>query len=89
MSSPDPKTCAQKCALDIGGYSETYGISVSGSEAALKFVTTEPNGQAANVGSRTYLTESTDAYKMFKLKNMEFTFTVDDSTLPCGLNGGM
>ena len=28
-----------------------------------------------------------DMYQIFKLKNKEFTFTVDMSTLPCGLNG--
>jgi len=28
-------------------------------------------------------------YKMFKLKNREFTFTVDESSLPCGLNGAL
>ena len=28
-----------------------------------------------------------DKYQIFKLKNKEFTFTVDMSTLPCGLNG--
>lgn len=26
---------------------------------------------------------------MFKLKNMEFTFDVDVSNLPCGLNGAL
>jgi cellulose 1,4-beta-cellobiosidase len=26
---------------------------------------------------------------MFKLKNKEFTFTVDVSNMPCGLNGAL
>ena len=30
-----------------------------------------------------------DKYKMFKLKNREFTYTVDDSGLGCGLNGAL
>merc|ERR1712193_16096 len=30
-----------------------------------------------------------DKYKMFKLKNREFTYTVDDSQLDCGLNGAL
>merc|ERR1711879_47528 len=30
-----------------------------------------------------------DSYQMFKLKNKEFTFTVDDSQLDCGLNGAL
>ena len=28
-------------------------------------------------------------YQMFKLKNKEFTFTVDVSNMPCGLNGAL
>lgn len=28
-------------------------------------------------------------YEMFKLKNQEFSFTVDVSNLPCGLNGAL
>ena len=43
-----------------------------------------------NVGSRVYLLdESEDEYKMFYLKNREFTFDVDVSQLPCGLNGAL
>ncbi len=30
-----------------------------------------------------------DKYKMFKLKNREFTLDVDVSTLPCGVNGAL
>ncbi len=30
-----------------------------------------------------------DKYYMFKLKNKEFTFDVDVSQLPCGLNGAL
>ena len=52
----------------------------------LKFVT---EGQySKNIGSRTYLLDSNpDQYYMFYLLNKEFTFTVDVSELPCGLNG--
>ena len=32
---------------------------------------------------------SEDNYKMFNLKNREFTYTVDDSELDCGLNGAL
>jgi len=32
-------------------------------------------------------TDST--YQMFKLKNKEFTFTVDATTLDCGINGAL
>jgi cellulose 1,4-beta-cellobiosidase len=42
---------------------------------------------STNVGSRTYLMDTDDSYMLFKLKNKEFTYTVDDSQLGCGLNG--
>merc|ERR1712125_62071 len=42
-----------------------------------------------NVGSRNYLMEDESHYKMFQLKNKEFTFDVDVSNLPCGLNGAL
>lgn len=80
---PDPVTCAQNCALDGADYSGTYGITTSGNALTLKFVT------GANVGSRVYLMSSTTEYQMFQLKNQEFTFDVDMSNLPCGLNGAL
>ena len=42
-----------------------------------------------NVGSRMYLLEDESNYKMFNLLNKEFTFTIDTSNLPCGLNGAL
>ena len=44
-----------------------------------------------NVGSRLYLMAagSETEYEIFKLVNQEFTFTVDVSTLPCGINGAL
>ncbi|KAB5590491.1 1,4-beta-D-glucan cellobiohydrolase [Ceratobasidium theobromae] len=80
---PDPTTCASNCALDGADYSGTYGITTSGNELSLKFVT------GSNVGSRVYLLKDDSTYEMFKLKNQEFTFDVDVSQLPCGLNGAL
>lgn len=79
---PDPTTCAKDCALDGADYSGTYGITTSGDALTLNLVT------GSNVGSRNYLING-DEYEMFKLKGMEFTFDVDVSTLPCGLNGAL
>lgn len=45
--------------------------------------------ELTNVGSRTYLMETDDKYQMFYLKNREFSFDVDASNLPCGLNGAL
>ncbi|PVF96188.1 hypothetical protein CPB86DRAFT_709574, partial [Serendipita vermifera] len=80
---PDGVTCAKNCALDGANYSGTYGITTSGNALTLKFKT------GANVGSRVYLMENDTTYKMFKLKNKEFTFDVDVSQLGCGLNGAL
>jgi cellulose 1,4-beta-cellobiosidase len=53
----------------------------------MKFVT---KGQyATNIGARVYLLDSDTKYYMFKPKGMEFTFDVDVSGLPCGLNGAL
>ena len=40
-------------------------------------------------GSRVFLLEDDNNYKLFKLKKREFTFDVDVSNLPCGLNGAL
>jgi cellulose 1,4-beta-cellobiosidase len=80
---PDGATCAKNCALDGADYSGTYGITASGNALTLKFVT------GSNVGSRVYLLDNDSTYTLFKLKNQEFTFDVDMSNLPCGLNGAL
>ena len=45
--------------------------------------------QDSNVGTRLYLMEDDSTYQMFNLTNSEFTFDVDVSELPCGLNGAL
>merc|ERR1711967_147699 len=37
----------------------------------------------------TFLMADDNAYQLFQLKNKEFTYTVDDSQLDCGLNGAL
>jgi cellulose 1,4-beta-cellobiosidase len=84
---PDPDTCVKNCAIDGADYSGTYGITSTGDALTLKFIT---QGQySTNIGSRVYLLASDSAYQLFKLKNQEFTFDVDVSNLPCGLNGAL
>ncbi|KAL9616624.1 MAG: hypothetical protein Q9160_008534 [Pyrenula sp. 1 TL-2023] len=84
---PNDATCAQNCAVEGADYSGTYGITTSGNTLNLNFIT---NGAyAKNVGSRTYLMASDTQYQQFKLLNREFTFDVDLSALPCGLNGAL
>ncbi|KFZ12817.1 hypothetical protein V501_04039 [Pseudogymnoascus sp. VKM F-4519 (FW-2642)] len=84
---PDDATCAKNCALEGGDYPGTYGINVSGNSNKLTFVT--PGPYATNIGSRTYLMADDSNYQMFNLLNQEFTFDVDLSQLPCGLNGAL
>jgi cellulose 1,4-beta-cellobiosidase len=83
---PDGVTCAANCALDGADYTGVYGITTSGNSLKLGFVT---KGANINVGSRVYLIDTDSTYKIFKLKNMEFTFDVDVSNMPCGLNGAV
>jgi len=86
---PDAATCTKNCVIEGADaeYASTYGITAQGNELKLDFVTSGPSSK--NVGSRTYLMEDESTYKMFKLKNREFTFDVDVSQLPCGLNGAL
>jgi len=84
---PDPVTCSQNCALDGADYEGTYGVFVSGNALTLKFVTNGPYSK--NIGSRLYLLQNDTSYYSFDPKNRELTFTVDVSTLPCGLNGAL
>ncbi|KJA25341.1 carbohydrate-binding module family 1 protein [Hypholoma sublateritium FD-334 SS-4] len=83
---PDGVTCAANCALDGADYEGTYGITASGNALTLKFVT---DSAQKNVGSRVYLMASDTEYELFKVLNQEFTFDVDVSNLPCGLNGAL
>ena len=84
---PDGPTCARNCALDGADYPNDYGITTNGNALRINFVT--KNQFATNVGARLYLLDSETEYMMFKLKNMEFTFDVDVSMLPCGTNGAL
>ncbi|OCL03474.1 glycoside hydrolase family 7 protein [Glonium stellatum] len=81
---PDDSTCATNCALDGADYSGTYGVTASGNSLELTFVT--KGAYSTNIGSRLYLMVDDSNYQMFTLLNQEFTFDVDVSNLPCGLN---
>jgi len=86
---PDPETCARNCALDgvpQADWRSPYGIHSDGNELQLNFVTRGQYG--TNVGSRTYMLNG-EQYEMFMLLGQEFTFTVDVSDLPCGINGAL
>lgn len=80
---PDDETCAANCCVDGALYKDTYGIVTDDTALTLAFKT------GSNVGSRTFLMESETEYQMFELLGKEFTFDVDVSNLPCGLNGAL
>jgi cellulose 1,4-beta-cellobiosidase len=87
---PDPDTCAANCALEgvpLSDWTGTYGVTSSSDALHLNFVT--QGAYSKNVGSRTYLMDNDSQYMMFELKNQEFSFEVDVSNLPCGLNGAL
>merc|ERR1712018_615050 len=85
----DAASCTENCALDgidDATWEGTYGVNIEGSDMTLSFVTQGPYSR--NVGSRTYLLdESGQSYVKFMLLNQEFSFDVDVSNLPCGING--
>jgi len=86
----DPNQCAQNCVLEgvsSEKYENTYGIQQIQDGVKLKFVTNHEYG--TNVGSRLYVMDNNDNYKLFYLKNREFSFEVDVSELQCGMNGAM
>jgi len=90
IKSSDPSQCASSCALEgvtAEKYKNTYGIEQLNNGVKLSFVTEHEFG--TNVGSRLYLMENDDTYKMFYLKNREFSIQVDVSNLFCGMNGAM
>jgi len=84
---PNDVTCAANCALEGADYTATYGATASGNSLKLTFVTV--GTYATNIGSRLYLMDTDTSYAQFDLLNNEFTFDVDVSNLPCGLNGAL
>jgi len=83
---PDPVACVKNCAVDgvsTDDMKKIYGVSSDGTALKLNLVT------GSNVGSRLYMLADENTYQMFKMKNKEFSFTVDVSKLPCGVNGAL
>ena len=88
---PDSETCSKNCQIEgitIEEWAAPYGVSVNKDTLSLQYVTEGPYG--TNVGSRMYIVDSSKKkYVGFDLRNKEFSFTVDVSQLPCGLNGAV
>eukprot|EP00419_Tripos_fusus_P001389 CAMPEP_0172670420 /NCGR_PEP_ID=MMETSP1074-20121228/10289_1 /TAXON_ID=2916 /ORGANISM="Ceratium fusus, Strain PA161109" /LENGTH=672 /DNA_ID=CAMNT_0013487333 /DNA_START=55 /DNA_END=2073 /DNA_ORIENTATION=- len=78
--------CAEGCALEgisATDYKHVYGVSEVPDGISLRFRT----GEA--VGSRVYVMEDENTYKMFTLLNKEFSIDVEGADLVCGMNGAI
>jgi cellulase len=83
---PDVDTCQKNCVQDgISDY-KPYGVFTDGSKMTLKQL--KPDG--STISPRVYLlAPSEDKYEMLHLTGQEFSFDVDVSKLPCGMNGAL
>jgi cellulase len=91
---PDPavcateSSCAKNCALEGINYAQ-HGVQTHGNAMTLHQYL-DINGTETSVSPRLYLLgENGKEYEQPALLNQEFTFTVDVSGLPCGMNGAL
>jgi len=87
---PDGETCARNCAagaVDKETWEGTYGVKQNGNGVDVGFVTQGP--YSVNVGSRSYLMENDNEYKLFSMLQKEISFEVDLSNMPCGTNAAI
>lgn len=83
---PNAKSCAQNCVVEGVGadwYQQGYGVSSAYGGLTMAFQT------GTNTGSRMYLMDTGETYKLFKLKNREIAIDIDVSTLGCGVNAAV
>ncbi|KFA50685.1 hypothetical protein S40293_04862 [Stachybotrys chartarum IBT 40293] len=83
---PDVETCQANCVMDgISDYSE-FGIVTEDGTLHLQQLSED----GALVTPRVYLlAEDEQTYEMLYLTGQEFSFDVDVSRLPCGMNGAL
>ncbi|KAK7737656.1 hypothetical protein SLS63_002785 [Diaporthe eres] len=84
---PDEETCQQNCVLQgIPDYTAN-GVHANGSDLTLLMLSSDGKTEYS---PRIYLlNEAEDAYEMLQLTGQEFTFDVDMSKLPCGMNSAL
>ena len=83
---PDVETCQENCVME--GVEDYAGAGVYAEGAELRLRHLRDDGTTAS--PRVYLlNEAEDKYEMLKLTGMEFTFDVDVTKLPCGMNGAL
>ncbi|KAL2172337.1 hypothetical protein VTG60DRAFT_6176 [Thermothelomyces hinnuleus] len=82
---PDLESCAKNCILDPVSDYGRHGVSTDGTSLRLKQLL---DGNV--VSPRVYLLDETkERYEMLKLTGNEFTFDVDATKLPCGMNSAL
>lgn len=83
---PDEETCQANCVMEGIPDLSKYGVETEGDSLFLDML-----GNDGSVKSpRVYLlSEDEKTYEMIKLTGNEFSFDVDVSKLPCGMNGAL
>ncbi|CAN8100294.1 unnamed protein product [Discula destructiva] len=83
---PDQKTCQQNCVIEgISDYT-SHGVLSNGSDLTLLMLGKDGTQHSPRIY---LLNEAEDAYEVLKLTGQEFTFEVDMSKLPCGMNSAL
>jgi cellulase len=82
---PTKEACAENCIMEgVPDYSK-FGVTTEGSSLRLEQLV---DGKLA--APRVYLLDETEQkYEMLKLTGNEFSFEVDATKLPCGMNSAM
>ncbi|KAL4924701.1 concanavalin A-like lectin/glucanase domain-containing protein [Aspergillus undulatus] len=88
---PDKQTCAENCVIDGFSLDEyiNRGVETNGGTLTLTQYRDDGNGSLVSVSPRVYLLSGEEEYTILPLLHQEFTFTVDVSHLPCGMNGAL
>lgn len=82
---PTKEACAENCVMERQGNYTSSGIATDGANLVLHQLI-----DGNQVSPRVYLLdESRESYEMMQLTGQEFTFDVDVSELPCGMNSAL
>jgi len=83
---PDQETCQENCIMEGVSDYESYGVYTDG--GSLKMRLLRDDGSVSS--PRLYLLSPDEkSYEMLQLTGKEFSFDVDVSKLPCGMNGAL
>lgn len=83
---PDVETCFENCVMEGLDDYTPFGVYADGDSVRLDML----NDDLDALFPRIYLlAEDDENYEMLQLTGQEFTFDVDVSKLPCGMNGAL